>query len=49
MTWVQPFLAFTILALAVAYLAYKFVLPKSLFASKKGKQTGCGTDDCGCH
>ncbi|MEO1012246.1 MAG: hypothetical protein AAFX53_13130 [Bacteroidota bacterium] len=49
MTWLQPVLAFTILALAVGYLAYKFVLPKSFFASKKARESDCGNENCGCH
>ena len=45
----QEIVAFSILFLAIGYLAKKFLLPKSLFASSKKDSTGCGQDNCGCH
>ncbi len=49
MEFLQPILVYITLALAVGYLIYKFLLPKSIFASKKGKKSACGQNDCGCH
>ncbi|WP_238857751.1 hypothetical protein [Poritiphilus flavus] len=46
---VQTILVYLTLAAAVFYLAKKFLLPKRLFASKKGTTKGCGEDNCGCH
>lgn len=45
----QHILVYLVLAIAVAYLLKKFVLPKSLFATKKGVGKACGEDDCACH
>ncbi|GMN10292.1 hypothetical protein MTsPCn9_12930 [Croceitalea sp. MTPC9] len=45
----QEVLVYIILLLAAGYLAKKFLLPKSLFASTKKTSKNCGTDgDCGC-
>ncbi|MEA1786404.1 hypothetical protein U1E44_09900 [Arenibacter sp. GZD96] len=49
MSSLQPILVYVLLSIAVGYLAKKFVLPKSLFSSKKGKSSGCGDGECGCH
>jgi hypothetical protein len=46
----QNILVYVVLAVAVAYLAKKFLLPKSLFPSKKRSGKGCGDGECGgCH
>lgn len=45
----QHILVYLILAIAVGYLVKKFLLPSSLFASKKGSGKSCGSDNCGCH
>ncbi|MEK6152617.1 hypothetical protein WIW50_05135 [Flavobacteriaceae bacterium 3-367] len=49
MSYLQPVLAYIILAIAIGYIAKKFFLPKSLFATKKKGGKACGHDDCGCH
>jgi len=49
MAILQNILVYIILALAVGYLVKKFLLPKSLFASKKAGGKGCGDGECGCH
>jgi len=49
MVLLQHILVYLILAAAVGYLVKKFLLPKSLFASKKSGGKGCGSDDCNCH
>ncbi len=49
MDFFQHILVYITLALAVGYLIYKFLLPKSVFASKKRKDHACGQNDCGCH
>lgn len=48
MDTVQHILVYLTLALAVGYLAWKFVLPKSLVGSKKKSGKSCGQDGCGC-
>ncbi len=45
----QQILVYLVLAVAVGYLVKKFLLPKSLFASRKSTGKGCGSDGCGCH
>ncbi len=45
----QSTLVYIILGLAIAYLAKKFLLPKTLFVTKKSNSKACGQDDCGCH
>ncbi|WP_165395271.1 hypothetical protein [Flagellimonas allohymeniacidonis] len=45
----QHILAYLILTLAVAYLVWKFFLPKSLVSFGKKNTKACGDDDCGCH
>ncbi|MGB5822006.1 MAG: hypothetical protein WBG90_21165 [Saonia sp.] len=49
MSYLQPILVYITLAIAVGYLAFKFILPKRLFASKKNSTKACGQEDCGCH
>ncbi|MCG2459180.1 hypothetical protein K8352_00300 [Flavobacteriaceae bacterium F89] len=50
MAILQNILVYIVLAIAVAYLVKKFLLPNSLFASKKGSGKGCGDGECGgCH
>nr|WP_299339590.1 hypothetical protein [Allomuricauda sp.] len=49
MDLVQNILAYLILVLAVGYLAWKFILPKSLLGVGKKDTKACGQDDCGCH
>ncbi|MEH6680824.1 MAG: hypothetical protein V7724_09765 [Sediminicola sp.] len=49
MEWVQHLLVYLTLAVAVGYLLWKFLLPKTLFSSKKQSDKGCGSGDCGCH
>ncbi|WP_411029609.1 hypothetical protein [Spongiimicrobium sp. 3-5] len=49
MSYVQPILTYIVLAVAIGFIAKKFFLPKSLFASKKKSAKACGQDDCGCH
>ncbi|WP_343487127.1 hypothetical protein [Allomuricauda sp. d1] len=47
---IQTILAYSILAMAIGYLAKRYVLPKSIFSSTKHDiDKGCGSDDCGCH
>lgn len=43
----QQILVYITLALAVVYLVWKFLLPKSVFGKKKGSKS-CGEDNCGC-
>jgi hypothetical protein len=45
----QMIFVYITVALAIGYLAKKFVLPKSLFTTKRSPSHGCGQDDCGCH
>ncbi|AKA35215.1 hypothetical protein [Flagellimonas lutaonensis] len=46
----QQILAYLILAAAIAFLAKKFLLPRSLFVSQKeDNKKNCGGTDCGCH
>ncbi len=44
----QQILVYLTLALAVGYLVWKFVLPKSLVRGKKNASKSCGQDGCGC-
>lgn len=48
MELLQNILVYITVAVAVAYMAKKFLIPKSVFAGKK-KTKSCGNDDCGCH
>lgn len=43
----QHILVYITLAVAVGYLVWKFLLPKSLIYGKK-KGSKCGQDNCGC-
>lgn len=45
----QQIVVYLIVVLAIGYLVGKFLLPKSILASKKGPKKGCGHEDCGCH
>ncbi len=49
MAILQNILVFITVTLAVGYLVKKFLLPKTLYASKKEKSKTCGNSDCGCH
>ncbi|MBT8292630.1 hypothetical protein [uncultured Eudoraea sp.] len=49
MSVLQPILVYLTLAIAIFYLAKKYLLPKRLFASKKGTKSGCEEGNCGCH
>ncbi|WP_299171539.1 hypothetical protein [uncultured Allomuricauda sp.] len=44
----QQILVYLTLALAVGYLVWKFILPKTLVKSKKNASKACGQDGCGC-
>ena len=46
----QEVLVYIILFTAIGYLAKKFILPKSLFATTKKSPKSCGIDsgNCGC-
>ncbi len=46
---IQQVLMYITLTIAFGYIVKKFFLPKSLFSSKKQKQKGCGSTDCGCN
>jgi len=48
MAVIQSVLVYLTLALAVGYVAKKYLLPKRLFVTKKNTKT-CGQNDCGCH
>jgi|OM-RGC.v1.038739872 hypothetical protein len=43
---VQQLLAYGTLILAVAFLLWKYLLPKTI---GKKKDKGCGQDNCGCN
>ncbi|MCL6274498.1 hypothetical protein M3P19_10775 [Muricauda sp. 2012CJ35-5] len=45
---IQHLLVYITVAIAVGYLVWKFLLPKSLVSSKKGNSKSCGQDGCGC-
>ncbi|MFS4466477.1 hypothetical protein [Maribacter sp. 2210JD10-5] len=45
----QHILVYITLAIAVGYILWKFILPKSLLSSKKRNSKACGQEDCGCH
>lgn len=47
MEMAQLILVYAILALAVGYLVWKFVIPKG-FLGKKRSSKSCGEDGCGC-
>ena len=49
MSLIQPFLAYTTLAVAIGYIVFKFFIPKSLLSTKKNTDKPCGENDCGCH
>ncbi|WP_205728956.1 hypothetical protein [Flagellimonas onchidii] len=44
----QQILIYITLAMAVGYLVWKFILPKSLVRGKKQASKACGQDRCGC-
>lgn len=44
----QQLLVYIIVALAVGYLVWKFLLPKSMLFGKKKGSKSCGQDNCGC-
>jgi hypothetical protein len=46
---VQNILVYMIVAAAVAYLVYKFLLPKSLIPGRKKNSKDYGDGNCGCH
>lgn len=46
---VQHILMYLTLALAIGYLVWKFILPKSLISNKKKASKACGEDECGCN
>lgn len=48
MDYIQPILVYLLLAIAVAYLVKKFLLPKKFLSHKKSSSKGCGNDNCGC-
>ena len=48
MAIVQEILVYLTLAVALAYLVWKFLLPKKFVMGKKSDKA-CGQDDCGCH
>jgi len=45
----QLIFVYIIVALAIGYLAKKFILPKRLFTAKNNAASKCGKEDCGCH
>lgn len=49
MELLQSILVYITLTIAVGYLVKKYILPKSLFSTKKGNNKACGDGDCGCH
>jgi len=49
MEMLQQILVYLTLFWAVAFLAKKFLIPKSLFSKNKSVAKSCGQDDCGCH
>ncbi|SNY95253.1 hypothetical protein SAMN06265377_0919 [Flagellimonas pacifica] len=44
----QHILMYSTLVIAVCYLVWKFILPKSLLRGKKNTPNACGQDGCGC-
>ena len=47
---IQQLLVYITLALSVGYIAYKYLVPKSIWGSKKQSDSkACGQNDCGCH
>ncbi|MEZ4810072.1 MAG: hypothetical protein R2819_06895 [Allomuricauda sp.] len=48
METLQHILVYVLLAAALVYLVWKFVLPKSLIPGKKKTSKSCGQDGCGC-
>ncbi|MBO0320753.1 hypothetical protein J0X14_00480 [Muricauda sp. CAU 1633] len=48
METLQHILVYVTLAVAVGYLVWKFLLPKSLVPGKKKASKSCGQDNCGC-
>ncbi|NQZ42999.1 MAG: hypothetical protein HRT65_01730 [Flavobacteriaceae bacterium] len=49
METLQYILAYSTLAIALGYLIKKYLLPKTLLATKKKDTKSCCSDDCGCH
>ncbi len=49
MELLQQILVYITVFLAAAYLVNKFLIPKSVFGTKKSNFKSCGQDDCGCH
>ena len=45
----QLIFVYIIVAVAIGYLAKKYILPKRLFSTKNKTTSGCGQEDCGCH
>ncbi|WP_187269490.1 hypothetical protein [Flagellimonas hymeniacidonis] len=44
----QHILVYITLTIALGYLVWKFILPKSLLSGKKKTSKACGQDGCGC-
>ncbi|MGB5360221.1 MAG: hypothetical protein WBM94_05785 [Eudoraea sp.] len=49
MSVIQPILVYLTLAIAIFYIAKKYLLPKRLFSSKKAAKGSCEQGNCGCH
>lgn len=45
----QLIFVYIVVAVAIGYLAKKFILPKRLFSTKNTAASRCGQEDCGCH
>jgi hypothetical protein len=45
---IQQLLVYVIVAVAIVYLVWKFILPKSMVFGKKKNSKSCGQDNCGC-
>ncbi len=45
---IQQLLVYVIVAVAITYLVWKFILPKSMAFGKKKNSKSCGQDNCGC-
>lgn len=45
----QQILAYITLAIALGYLVWKFILPKTLFSRTKQHTKECGQDNCECN
>lgn len=46
---IQQIFAYGVLILALGYLVWKFLLPKSFLGRWRKNSKSCGQDDCGCH